>query len=208
MCTTQAMHRRIKDFAKGHSGSEHQQYAGGPCYRCISQEQSGKHKGFGEPTGSGWVDDAWTALEALLDSPEVAYMMQSMTPLAHADVQGLCGKRLGFVVEAHVVPGERAADIYVPWLKLVIQVDGECHSNKRKRDQDTNRDTDKKFVAACKLHKIHLLRLWWDDNKFFDLHIKRVVMYCLSQPGNTLCAGSNQHPLVATGDLVMTQEFD
>lgn len=206
MCTTQAMHRRIKDFAKGHSGSE-QQYAGGPCYRCNSKVQSGKRKGFGEPTGSGWVDDAWKALEALLDSPEIAYRMQSMTALAHADVHGLCGKRLGFVVEAHVVPGERAADIYVPWLNLVIQVDGECHSKKRKRGKDTNMDSDKKFVAACKLHKFHLLRLWWDDSKFFDLHIRRALMYCLSQPSSPLCAGSNQHPLVATSDLTVTQEY-
>lgn len=125
-------------------------------------------------------------------------MMLTTNHIEHAGVPGLYGSRLGYVCEAVVVPGVKgAADYYVAWLHLVIQVDGEGH------DDTEQRKTDRKYAEACKKHNVNLLRLYYDDEKFFGVHIERAFRWCFAH-GKSKClhAGSRQHPLVKEGVLI------
>lgn len=155
---------------------------------------------------SQYVGVAWLALEKLMSRDDVhAYVLSRIHTQQYkgqqrgryVEVKGLWGPDRGFVSEVHIVPRKDwpgAVDIYVPWLHLAVQVDGEHHDSKC---------DDADCVAACKQHGVNLLRLHWSDKKYFEQHLEKAFWACLHN-SDVLSAGTYNHPLVLSGVLTRT----
>jgi hypothetical protein len=157
------------------------------CLRCGSSYKWGA-----EPSkdrlASYWVQVAWTSMEWALEQPAVKHAMQTSTWHSGA---ALAGRDRGYVVEAKVLRGKfGAADMYVPGLDLIVQVDGEHHADVEQLKRDG------RFNAAAAAQQRRVLRLWFADVAAFPTLIKHAVMQCLATP-DAMVWHSSRHPAPA-----------
>lgn len=89
----------------------------------------------------------------------------------------LSGGDLGFVVEAKALQGTYgASDIYVPVLRLLIQIDGQHHTDSNPVQQD--RDTRWDMQAFGK--EFRYLRLYFADKHAWPWYINVAIEQCMS----------------------------
>lgn len=155
------------------------------CLRCGSSYRLGAEPSRDRLT-SYWVQVVWSSLEWALEQAEVQDAMQSRTWLLGA---ALAGRDRGYVVEAKVLKGRYgAADIYVPALDLIIQVDGEHHADPEQLKRDG------RFNAAASAQQRRLLRLWHADVTAFATETWQAVQHCISSP-EAMVRHSASHPI-------------
>jgi hypothetical protein len=139
---------------------------------------------------------AWDLLECTLDQATVCEFM-------YEGSDSLYGKCLGFVVEAKVLRKRfGAADIYIPALDLIIQVDGQHH------DSPTQMGKDARFDAEAHGQGRALLRLHHLDECAFHKAIPKAVQLCMErcQPTTGLVMYTDSHPQSSrpAGSVTMT----
>jgi hypothetical protein len=176
----QATMKQLKDTRRTPLGQLH------PCLRCASPHKHGP-----EPTGvrnmSMWVQQTWSSLEALLANPVIAAAMiqhgrDNAAPIV------LVGPQLGYVVETKVLKGRYgAADIYVPSINLIVQVDGEHHNNSKQLAVDLLFDTE------ARKQGYRLLRVCYKDIPEVHGHLHSTIKACL-QCSNAFVLYSASHP--------------
>ncbi len=81
-----------------------------------------------------------------------------------------------------------AADMYVPSMDLIIQVDGEHHAAAEQLERDG------RFNDAAAAQQRRLLRLWHADIAVFREEILAVVSMCLTSPDG-MVRHSALHPV-------------
>lgn len=139
---------------------------------------------------SFYAQTCWKWLDHVLDAHDV---VQSMETINSAPLNMLTGAAMGYVLEAKVVTGWRgAADVYVPGLNLVLQVDGQHHA------LDTQQITDVKFMKIAHAQHVHVLRLWYADVCTMPQDIHAMVYDCMAHAGSgkpALARCSKSHPL-------------
>jgi len=109
----------------------------------------------------------------LLDFLLVQPTLVTCTPLQPC-TGTLTDKDVGYITEAKVLCGSYgAADIYVPVLDLIIQVDGHFH------DRLDHINRDQKFDAECIKQHHNLLRLHYQDIGSWGGYIKYTMQLCL-----------------------------
>ena len=119
---------------------------------------------------------AWDQLEHTLVQSDVRQFMSHRMPHMH-------GRDMGYVVEAKVLRGKfGAADIYIPSLDLIIQVDGQHHDNSKQLE------TDARFDAEAYRQGRALLRLHHEDMLAFHIIILPAVMLCMQRSKNASTA--------------------
>jgi hypothetical protein len=105
---------------------------------------------------------AWLQLERVLETDDIVQYMS-----AKGSVHG---QELGYVVEVKILRGKFGkADIYVPSIDLIIQVDGEYHKLPGKLN------TDAMFNAEAVSQGRRVLRLWYMDVPHFHSAIANAV---------------------------------
>lgn len=110
---------------------------------------------------------AWLALQNILGKSDVQMFMASLMP-------NLTGQDMGYVVEAKVLRGTLgAADMYIPSLDMIIQVDGQHH------DQLVQMSRDARFDAVANEQHRAMLRLHHEDMQAFHQTITEAVMRCI-----------------------------
>lgn len=163
------------------------------CERCAcSYKTVGPEPNASDVHRSYYEQCCWLHLEHVLDRPEVRHGMKSAAP---SGCSMLVGADTGYVVEARVVTGWRGAvDVYVPALRLVVQVDGEHHQSTEQQD------TDIKFIQIARQQRFHVLRLWHADLYTMPQDILGMVQNCMQHtctrsvsPSLVKCTRS--HPL-------------
>lgn len=165
------------------------------CERCsCSYKTRGPAPAACDVHRSYYEQCCWLYLELVLDRPEVRQCM-----LAAATTSMLVGADTGYVVEARVVTGWRGAvDVYVPALRLVVQIDGEHHQSTHQQE------TDLKFIQVAHQQQFHVLRLWYADLYTMPQDLLCMVHKCMrhpctsTSPGIVMCTSS--HPL-CTNDV-------
>ena len=112
---------------------------------------------------------SWAQLEHTLETPMVMQFMSQAGSTLH-------GKHLGYVVEAKVLRGRfGAADMYVPALDLIIQVDGQHHELPAQLSVDARFD--------CEAHRQNkaLLRLCYHDQLAFHKVFPQALHMCMQR---------------------------
>jgi hypothetical protein len=138
----------------------------------------------GDKHRSYWEQEAWLNLENVLALDDV---LQYMSRSSH-----MYGADLGYVVEARVVKGWPAGvDIYVPALRLIIQVDGEHHNSGAQQVTDANFNS----LAISGGHRV--LRLHHSDVQDVFSDIRAAVRRCMQCTSSAWLQCTNQHPLAA-----------
>jgi very-short-patch-repair endonuclease len=159
------------------------------CERCSCAYKLGPAPLPSDIHRSYYEQVAWLNLEHVLASAEVMQYMSAAGNLLH-------GRDLGYVVEVKVLRGKYGkADIYIPSIDLIIQVDGEHH------DTASQQTTDARFnTEAVRQHR-RVLRLCYKDVCDFLGVIRSVVHQCIaSRDAWAKC--TVQHP--AKGMLLLT----
>lgn len=137
-----------------------------------------------------WEQLAWLAIENTLSQCSVSSHMacNNASPISE-----LVGPLLGYVVEARVVPGwQGCVDIFVPGLKLIIQVDGGHHDT----DVHGQQQKDMRFLNLAHTHRFHALRVSHLDHRSMHNDIQVVVHDCISINGDAIISRlSPTHPL-------------
>jgi hypothetical protein len=153
------------------------------CERCkYSYRLLGPATAPGDRRRSFWEQNAWLKLESVLDLDDVAKYMSASSQLHGPDV--------GYVVEARVVKGWPAGvDIYVPALRLIIQVDGEHHDDGGQQVTDANFNS----LAISKGHRV--LRLHHNDVHDVFTDIRAAVRRCMQCNSNAWLQCTQKHPL-------------
>jgi hypothetical protein len=124
---------------------------------------------------------AWLQLEYVLESVCILQPMSAINTLH--------GKDLGYVVEVKVLKGKFGkADVYVPSIDLIIQVDGEHHN------MPAQLSVDARFNAECVKQNRRVLRLYYKDVCTFRNDIQDAVHSCITSPSSAWAACSSQHP--------------
>jgi hypothetical protein len=124
---------------------------------------------------------AWLQLEYVLESQSILHHMSSISTL--------CGKDLGYVVEVKVLKGRFGkADVYVPSIDLIIQVDGEHHNMPHQLSVDA------RFNAEGVSQSRRVLRLYYKDVSSFRSAIHNAVHSCITGPTAAWAVCSSQHP--------------
>lgn len=137
------------------------------------------------PKTSYIVQITWLTLEWYLGNNVIMEIMK----LASPDNPCLVGPDLGYVVESKVLNGTfGAADIYIPQLDLIIQVDGEDH------DKPERMRCDIAFNAECARQARRLLRLHYNDVHWFHMYIEQALNRCTNSKG-AFTMHSLSHPL-------------
>jgi hypothetical protein len=99
------------------------------------------------------------------------------------------GKDLGYVVEVKVLKGRFGkADIYVPSIDLIIQVDGEHHNMPHQLN------TDARFNGEAVRQNRRVLRLYYKDVSDFRSDIRSAVEECIGSAHDAWAKCSSQHP--------------
>lgn len=129
---------------------------------------------------------AWEQLQYTLLQPGVHSFMLGMMP-------NLVGMDLGYVVEAKVLRGNLgAADMYIPALDMIIQVDGQHH------DKPQQLAKDARFDATVHEQSRALLRLHHEDMLSFHKIIPSAVRSCIQRCQQVVWASlvmySSAHP--------------
>jgi hypothetical protein len=167
MATTQAVVRQLQ---RASSNRQHL-----VCERCHAHESHSVHR-------SKWEAYAWRLLEDALTS------MDSQESMSHTCWK-LHGPELGYVVEAKVLGGTSgAADIYVPGLELVIQVDGEHHNT------EGQLCTDAKFDHKAFQQMRRVLRLHHEDELQWHNDVAAAIQCCTADPAQAWVMYSASHP--------------
>jgi hypothetical protein len=110
---------------------------------------------------------AWLELERVLAAGNIVEYMSAKGSLH--------GQELGYVVEVKILKGKFGkADIYVPSIDLIIQVDGEYHKLPSKLN------TDAKFNDEAVRQGRRVLRLWYKDVPHFHSAIANAVHQCIA----------------------------
>jgi Protein of unknown function (DUF559) len=153
------------------------------CERCSSSYRlSGPEPTPRDMHRSFWEGVAWLNLEHVLEMGEVKSYMSKKTQ-QH-------GEDLGYVVEARVVQGWNAGvDIYVPGLKLVIQVDGQHHDEPPQQTRDANFN----MLAITGGHRV--LRLHFRDVHTMVTDILTAVTRCMQCTDTPWLICTKHHPL-------------
>jgi hypothetical protein len=139
------------------------------CYRCSSFYSLLGPKPSVEKGMSYFAQYTWMLLDFLLVQPTLV----TCTPLQPC-TGTLTDKDVGYITEAKVLCGSYgAADIYVPVLDLIIQVDGHFH------DRLDHINRDQKFDAECIKQHHNLLRLHYQDIGSWGGYIKYTMQLCL-----------------------------
>lgn len=134
---------------------------------------------------SYYVQVTWLALEGYLGTID---MMQAMS-CAKPHNPAMVGPDLGYVVEVKILRGTfGAADIYIPQLDLIIQLDGEEHDKAERMARDAA------FNAECVRQGRRLLRLHYNDVLWFHLYIGTALTRCFNYKG-AFVTHSLSHPL-------------
>jgi very-short-patch-repair endonuclease len=106
-----------------------------------------------------------------------------------SSISTLCGKDLGYVVEVKVLKGRFGkADVYVPSIDLIIQVDGEHHNMPHQLSVDA------RFNAEGVSQSRRVLRLYYKDVSSFRSAIHNAVHSCITDPTAAWAVCSSQHP--------------
>jgi hypothetical protein len=149
------------------------------CERCYSDT--------GDVHRSTWELCAWQQLERVLEQPIVQHFMAQHDLVRQST--HLLGRDLGFLVEAKVLGGKRgAADVYVPVLDLIIQIDGQHHDGVDQLLVDSRFDIDARQQGR------RLLRLHYADaDKFYD-YIHSAVVLCLQSMTSSWVMYTKHHP--------------
>lgn len=166
----------------------------GDCYRCTSNYRilgpslspfcSKRYASYG-------AQCAWVALDYTLETPTVKAEMQRLGIQQGGVASMMFGREMGYVIEAKVLRGKSgAADIFIPLLNLVIQVDGEQHFTTFQQA-----DVDARFNAKCIQQGRRLLRLYWSRRVPTRYHeeVKAAVERCL-QGAEPFIMFSRNHP--------------
>lgn len=147
---------------------------GKTCLRCKNGYMA---RGVAQPSHHGqrnqsyYVQVAWLALDSCLEDATLV----NGTILCPTDGT-MTGMWRGYCVEAKVLKGSYgAADIYVPLVNLVIQVDGQSH------DHPTQQEVDMRFNHACQAQGRNLLRLHWFKELSFYHEIRKAIQLCISR---------------------------
>lgn len=149
LCTTEAAARQFA--ANGCLG----------CDRCDVALHPARRSQFEKYT--------WEQLQQVLGQSDVQQSMASLMP----DLQGI---DMGYVVEAKVLRGKLgAADVYIPALDMIIQVDGQHHDKLEQLVKDA------RFDAMAHEQKRALLRLHYDDMPAFHKIIPHAMMLCIKR---------------------------
>jgi hypothetical protein len=153
------------------------------CERCNSSYRlSGPEPMPSEMHRSYWEGVAWLNLEHVLEMDDVKSYMSERTQQY--------GDNLGYVVEARVVQGWNAGvDIYVPGLRLIIQVDGQHHDEPPQQTRDANFNT----LAISGGHRV--LRLHFRDVHTMVTDILTAVTRCMQCTTNPWLMCTKHHPL-------------
>jgi hypothetical protein len=148
------------------------------CERCgCSYRTVGPEPAACDVHRSYYEQCCWLYLEHVLDRPDVRHAMQSA---ASSGCSMLVGPDTGYVVEARVVTGWRGAvDVYVPALKLVIQIDGQHHQSTEQQD------TDMQFIQVAHQQNFHVLRLWYADLYTMPQDLLGMVQRCMRHQAGT-----------------------
>lgn len=118
---------------------------------------------------------AWLALENVLCKPEV---MEHISLTAPAPRNMMLGVDLGYVVEAKVVKmWKGGADVYIPGLNMILQVDGEHH------DKEVQQDVDIDFMLMAKQQRFNVLRLYYGDIRRAYAEVAAMVEACMQSCG-------------------------
>jgi hypothetical protein len=149
------------------------------CERCgCSYKTVGPEPAAGDVHRSYYEQCCWLYLEHVLDRPEVRHAMQES---ATSECNLMVGPDTGYVVEARVVTGWRGAvDVYVPALRLVVQIDGQHHQSTEQQD------TDIKIIQVAHQQSFHVLRLWHADLYTMPQDLLGMVHSCMQHPGTTV----------------------
>ena len=155
----------------------------GPCVRCREDYREHGASASHELHRSRIEQVAWLQLEHVLETPNVHAFMFQMG-------RGLHGMDLGYVVEVMVVDGWKGrVDIFVPHLKLCLQVDGDHH-----RIDVDQIITDFNFNQTAVQHGFRVLRLYHDDEIAFDRHIRNAVLRCMHDMNAAWAECTPRHP--------------
>lgn len=112
---------------------------------------------------------SWEALQHILEQCDVHQFMASLMP-------ELQGQHMGFVVEAKVLRGSLgAADVYIPALDMIIQVDGQHH------DQPVQMGRDARSDSVAYDQQRAVLRLHHEDMPAFHQIITSAVRMCIQR---------------------------
>jgi hypothetical protein len=126
--------------------------------------------------------DAWQLVRSYVTQPIVLQYMSRVNPQ-------LVGPELSWLVEVKVLQGRfGAADIYIPSLHLIIQVDGHHH------DHFKQLETDSLFDQQACLQGYALLRLHHDDRGTWYAAIASVAAKCMAGVGHGCAFYSVTHP--------------
>jgi Protein of unknown function (DUF559) len=163
------------------------------CERCgCSYKTVGPEPAACDVHRSYYEQCCWLYLEQMLDRPDVRHVMHAS---ATSDCNMMVGPDTGYVVEARVVTGWRGAvDVYVPALRLVVQIDGQHHQSTEQQD------TDIKFIQVAHQQRFNVLRLWHADLYTMPQDLLCMVHSCMHHPAGTGMAPATvkctrSHPL-------------
>lgn len=162
------------------------------CERCSCDYKTGgpEPNQQGKGTSSMFAQACWKHMEWVLDAPHVLLQMQLNTDFP---TNLLVGADLGYVLEARVVAGwNGGVDVYVPGLKLAVQVDGQHHDGKEQQA------TDLKFMQVAHQQQLHVLRLWYADLRSMPQDVYNMVHDCIAHVGTgkpAIVRCSKAHPL-------------
>jgi very-short-patch-repair endonuclease len=138
------------------------------CERCSCAYKLGPEPLPDDIHRSYYEQVAWLKLEDVLASAQVMQYMASTAGMLH-------GRELGYVVEVKVLRGRYGkADIYIPAIDLIIQVDGEHHDSAHQQFIDAKFNTE-----AVRQHR-RVLRLCYKDVCHFYGAISTAVHQCMA----------------------------
>lgn len=138
---------------------------------CIRCKNGYKGRGYAQPSSRGqrnqsyFVQTAWLALDTCLVDNRLVH-----DTILQPASDSLTGPDFGYVVEAKILGGTYgAADIYVPLIDLIIQVDGQSH------DHPTQKAVDARFDNECMAQGRNVLRLHWYKDLGFHMEIWNAI---------------------------------
>jgi hypothetical protein len=154
------------------------------CRRCKVGYRNGVEP-CGDRLASTYAQRAWLGVEMALELDTVVRKISQ-----HAAYACFSGKNAGYAIDVKVLRSRfGAADIYVPALDLVIQVDGEHH------DTTHQQSVDMRFNVECMKQGRNLLRLHHRDDMHYKKYINRAMQMCGN--GKLVLMFSCSHPLKA-----------
>jgi hypothetical protein len=174
LCTVQAVVKQLANHA---------------CLRCDRCNRS-----LHQTHRSKFEEYAWAQLHYTLEQAAVKQFMSQRIPSLH-------GRYLGYVVEAKVLRKHfGAADIYIPALDLIIQVDGQHHESPLQMSRDARFDAEAHFqgrallrlhyLDECAFHKIIPAAVQMCMERCLNVTSQACLMYTKSHPQNVRPAGS------------------